>query len=567
MFGAVPHSSNSLTASTGFWRFSGVREHYHAEMTRIYATANTPKELVEQTEVASKTFESSINPFMKSEIHSRLAVGDATVLSPHLPMLGAEWKLLLEFLGTNKEILSGIIKKNNILLSEVIRRAIIERDVAARAIIEDCLMFEADSLPSELAQATMRYARGKAKKVTVGKAITQPIFGARTTEATIEFLPESLGHGVLWGLTLGAHCSTMEMYRQLGTAMARVGTGRQELEIRFIAEGSHFEDGLYLDGPLGDAARKVATDVAILVFHAALLAHIHRELDLPINAAELRSFLGSSMGKRWDIFDTQKFRNIVLLNELLTDHPDRVSLFKRLSISKDPVKAFRALSLKPADSDSALSASGPVMKPLQPETSHKLALRARLGYLLSTYTGINPTSQNLFESTRQITSLVMKGLLDEGEITQRLLRGDTAQQIIEGGRHRSNARNILQSIEKGEPLNTELPTREQAPLAEYSILANNNAHYELISLPTSIQERILRRLEMTGINFALADPITSSAFQVWKVSVDSGPGYRAYFRRINPTTIAILAVGKKDSQELDIKRADNRWSDPAIHLI
>jgi putative addiction module killer protein len=72
---------------------------------------------------------------------------------------------------------------------------------------------------------------------------------------------------------------------------------------------------------------------------------------------------------------------------------------------------------------------------------------------------------------------------------------------------------------------------------------------------------------MTGVNFALADPITSSAFQVWKVSVDLGPGYRAYFRRINPTTIAILTVGKKDSQELDIKRTDNRWSDPALYLI
>ncbi|HWK75467.1 MAG TPA: type II toxin-antitoxin system RelE/ParE family toxin [Povalibacter sp.] len=48
---------------------------------------------------------------------------------------------------------------------------------------------------------------------------------------------------------------------------------------------------------------------------------------------------------------------------------------------------------------------------------------------------------------------------------------------------------------------------------------------------------------------------------VLETRIDTGPGYRIYYGVDGPTLVILLAGGIKRSQEADIRRAKQRWSD------
>ena len=48
---------------------------------------------------------------------------------------------------------------------------------------------------------------------------------------------------------------------------------------------------------------------------------------------------------------------------------------------------------------------------------------------------------------------------------------------------------------------------------------------------------------------------------VWELRVDSGPGYRVYYGRIELTCVLLLCGGDKRRQAADIQRAVEYWND------
>ena len=48
---------------------------------------------------------------------------------------------------------------------------------------------------------------------------------------------------------------------------------------------------------------------------------------------------------------------------------------------------------------------------------------------------------------------------------------------------------------------------------------------------------------------------------MWKIRVDSGPGYRIYYAIDDGIVILLCEGGDKRSQKSDIKRAIVRWQD------
>jgi putative addiction module killer protein len=48
---------------------------------------------------------------------------------------------------------------------------------------------------------------------------------------------------------------------------------------------------------------------------------------------------------------------------------------------------------------------------------------------------------------------------------------------------------------------------------------------------------------------------------LWEMRVDTGAGYRIYFGRINPETIVLLWGGDKSTQQRDIEKATEYWTD------
>jgi putative addiction module killer protein len=48
---------------------------------------------------------------------------------------------------------------------------------------------------------------------------------------------------------------------------------------------------------------------------------------------------------------------------------------------------------------------------------------------------------------------------------------------------------------------------------------------------------------------------------LWELRVDTGAGYRVYFGRLNPETIVLLWGGDKSTQQRDIEKATEYWTD------
>jgi putative addiction module killer protein len=66
----------------------------------------------------------------------------------------------------------------------------------------------------------------------------------------------------------------------------------------------------------------------------------------------------------------------------------------------------------------------------------------------------------------------------------------------------------------------------------------------------------IRRIQ-TG-NLGDYKPIASGVFEF---RIDSGPGYRVYFGKVGSRVILLLCGGDKSSQDSDIQRALQYWSD------
>jgi putative addiction module killer protein len=71
--------------------------------------------------------------------------------------------------------------------------------------------------------------------------------------------------------------------------------------------------------------------------------------------------------------------------------------------------------------------------------------------------------------------------------------------------------------------------------------------------------RILVRLERLAVgNFGDARALRAG---VSELRIDWGPGYRVYFGREGRTVVILLGGGDKRSQEADIRRAIDLWSE------
>jgi putative addiction module killer protein len=46
---------------------------------------------------------------------------------------------------------------------------------------------------------------------------------------------------------------------------------------------------------------------------------------------------------------------------------------------------------------------------------------------------------------------------------------------------------------------------------------------------------------------------------IWELRIDTGPGYRVYYAKINQTIVLLLCGGNKRSQNSDINRAVKYW--------
>ncbi len=66
----------------------------------------------------------------------------------------------------------------------------------------------------------------------------------------------------------------------------------------------------------------------------------------------------------------------------------------------------------------------------------------------------------------------------------------------------------------------------------------------------------LRRIEEQG-NYGDCEPVGDGVFEL---RIHKGPGYRLYFG-IDGDAVIVLCGGSKNSQESDIKKSKERWSD------
>lgn len=48
---------------------------------------------------------------------------------------------------------------------------------------------------------------------------------------------------------------------------------------------------------------------------------------------------------------------------------------------------------------------------------------------------------------------------------------------------------------------------------------------------------------------------------VWELRIDSGPGYRVYYAKLESAVILLLCGGDKGTQDSDIARAIDYWKD------
>lgn len=46
---------------------------------------------------------------------------------------------------------------------------------------------------------------------------------------------------------------------------------------------------------------------------------------------------------------------------------------------------------------------------------------------------------------------------------------------------------------------------------------------------------------------------------IWELRIDTGPGYRVYYAKVNQTIVLLLCGGGKRSQKSDINRAVRYW--------
>jgi putative addiction module killer protein len=71
--------------------------------------------------------------------------------------------------------------------------------------------------------------------------------------------------------------------------------------------------------------------------------------------------------------------------------------------------------------------------------------------------------------------------------------------------------------------------------------------------------RISIRLDRVALgNLGDYKPIADGVFEL---RVDTGAGYRAYFGRVDSSTIVLLWGGDKSTQQRDIERAIEYWAD------
>lgn len=47
---------------------------------------------------------------------------------------------------------------------------------------------------------------------------------------------------------------------------------------------------------------------------------------------------------------------------------------------------------------------------------------------------------------------------------------------------------------------------------------------------------------------------------IWELRIDTGPGYRVYYAKVNQTIVLLLCGGDKRSQKSDINRAVKYWN-------
>lgn len=66
----------------------------------------------------------------------------------------------------------------------------------------------------------------------------------------------------------------------------------------------------------------------------------------------------------------------------------------------------------------------------------------------------------------------------------------------------------------------------------------------------------IRRIEEFG-NYGDCEPVGNG---VYELKVDTGPGYRVYFG-IDESLMILLGGGHKDTQYLDIRKAQECWED------
>jgi len=75
----------------------------------------------------------------------------------------------------------------------------------------------------------------------------------------------------------------------------------------------------------------------------------------------------------------------------------------------------------------------------------------------------------------------------------------------------------------------------------------------------STRARIEARIDRLALgNFGNCEPAREG---VSELKMDFGPGYRAYFGLDGTTLVVLLAGGKKDTQDADMKLAREYWRD------
>ena len=87
----------------------------------------------------------------------------------------------------------------------------------------------------------------------------------------------------------------------------------------------------------------------------------------------------------------------------------------------------------------------------------------------------------------------------------------------------------------------------------YELISSARFDTWLESLPLEVRSKVLAKVRQLSLgNESDAKPVGSG---VRELRIHSGPGFRVYFKRVDPKSILLLAGGDKSGQRADIARA------------